>query len=137
MVTQVWAVYSVFDASYANRRSFGFFVDVGNGFTTLLPTLAFWVGMTAHAGAGASSSEVLGLSARSLGVLGMASFWQEFYGTCVYFFSFVINKRHEALTGFELGVFVCFTNGLWFALPLVGMVASWGLIQTNSFSVFL
>jgi hypothetical protein len=39
----VWSTYSLYDPSYANRESFGFFVDVGNGWTTLLPTMLFQV----------------------------------------------------------------------------------------------
>jgi hypothetical protein len=37
---------TVFDPSYANRESFGFFIDVGNGFSTIIPTVLFLVGMT-------------------------------------------------------------------------------------------
>jgi hypothetical protein len=133
---EVWAYYSVFDRSYANRESFGFFIDVGNGWTTLPPTLAFLVGMTAH-GAGYAGSLSLPFGARSLGVLGLISFYQEFYGTCVYFLSFVLNKRYKSLTPLEVGIFVCFTNGLWFAFPLLGMKASWDLIHTGDYSVFL
>jgi hypothetical protein len=33
------------------------------------------------------------MSARTVGMVGLASFWQELYGTFVYFFSFVQNKR--------------------------------------------
>ena len=133
---EVWAYYSVFDRSYANRESFGFFVDVGNGWTTLLPTLIFLVGMTAH---GDSYSGVLTLpcDARTLGVLGLVSFYQEFYGTCVYFLSFVLNKRYKKLTTLEVAIFVCFTNGLWFIFPLIGMKACWDLIQTNTYATFL
>mmetsp|Transcript_36604 Transcript_36604/g.82059 ORF Transcript_36604/g.82059 Transcript_36604/m.82059 type:complete len:239 (+) Transcript_36604:140-856(+) len=130
---EVWATYSVFDPSYANRQSFGFFVDVGNGFTTLLPTLVFMCGMTAHGSGGFE----LPLSARNLGVLGMVSFYQEFYGTCIYFLSFILNRRYKNLKAHEIVIFVCFTNGLWFFLPLLGMKASWDLIQTDSFDTFL
>src|SRR5262245_6678892 len=31
---EIWSSYALFDPSYADRRSFGFFVDVGNGLTT-------------------------------------------------------------------------------------------------------
>lgn len=86
---QVWAVYSVFDASYSNRQSFGFFVDVGNGVTTIVPTVLLLVGMTAHGGGGFD----LPVSARALGCVGLLTYWQELYGTCVYFFSFIENKR--------------------------------------------
>ena len=41
----MWASYAVFDPSYANRQSFGFFIDVGNGLTTLAPTLIFLVSL--------------------------------------------------------------------------------------------
>mmetsp|Transcript_4403 Transcript_4403/g.8466 ORF Transcript_4403/g.8466 Transcript_4403/m.8466 type:complete len:247 (-) Transcript_4403:290-1030(-) len=136
---EVWATYSVFDPSYANSQSFGFFVDTGNGYTTLLPTLIFLIGMTAHEGNMGTSGYFLGVkySARALGVIGMLSFYQELYGTCVYFLSFVMNKRHEALSRFEVAIFVCFTNGLWFILPILGMRISWDLIQDNNFSSLL
>ena len=61
---------------------------------------------------------------------------QELYGTCIYFLSFVLNRRYEKLSMFEVVTFVCFANGLWFVLPILGMKASWDLIQTNDFSTF-
>ena len=39
------------------------------------------------------------------------AFPQEFYGTCVYFLSFVVNGRYKTLTISEVLIFVCFTNG--------------------------
>jgi hypothetical protein len=42
--TKTWSTYSLYDPSYSNRESFGFFVDVGNGWTTLLPSLLFLIG---------------------------------------------------------------------------------------------
>jgi hypothetical protein len=33
--------------------------------------------------------------------------------------------------------FVLFTNGLWFFFPLLGLKASWDLVHTDSFAVFL
>lgn len=39
----VWAAYSVYDGSYADRRTYGFNVDVGNGFITAVPTLGLYV----------------------------------------------------------------------------------------------
>ena len=52
------------------------------------------------------------MPARTLGLIGLLSFYQEFYGTCVYFLSFVLNKRYKTLKAHEIGLFVCFTNGL-------------------------
>ena len=98
MLFQLWSCYSAFDASYADKQSFGYLIDVGNGFSTLIPTLLFAAGMTVQP-AGAAST-VLGsfplptwASARTLGVLGFLFFYQMFYGTVVYAFSFILNKR--------------------------------------------
>ena len=43
---ELWSSYSVFDESYANRKSFGFFIDVGNGFSTFIPGVLCIVAMT-------------------------------------------------------------------------------------------
>src|SRR5882724_538559 len=43
---ELWSSYSVFDPSYADKKSFGFFIDIGNGFSTLMPCLLFLYGMT-------------------------------------------------------------------------------------------
>jgi hypothetical protein len=93
---ELWACYSAFDASYADRQSFGYFIDVGNGFSTLIPTVVLSLGMTAHGGK-ASGAFDLPVSARTLGVVGLLFFYQMFYGTCVYFFSFVRNNRCDRL----------------------------------------
>ena len=119
---EVWATYAVFDPSYANKQSFGFYVDVGNGFTTLAPTFLFLVGMTKPI-----------MPARILGILGLLSFYQELYGTVIYFFSYIVNKRYKNFKAYEIVLFVCFTNGLWFFLPLLGMYVSYILVQTGSF----
>ena len=43
----VWATYSQYDGSYADRRTFGFNVDIANGFATPVPTLILWAAYTA------------------------------------------------------------------------------------------
>src|SRR5262245_55613644 len=75
---ELWSTYSVFDDSYADRKSFGFFVDIGNGFSTLIPSLLFLYGMTYEI-----------LPARVLGIVGLLLFYQTWYGTIVYFSSFI------------------------------------------------
>ena len=62
----MWSTYAALDPSYADTTTFGFCVDVGNGVTTLLPTLAFAIGMTWPI-----------LEPRWLGMLGLVSFYQE------------------------------------------------------------
>ena len=76
---------SFFDASYADPKSYGFWIDSGNGFSTLLPGLLFAVGLTYDV-----------LDARLLGVVGILQFYQEFYGTVLYFWSFCYNRCWEA-----------------------------------------
>lgn len=124
--SRIWSTYSLYDPSYSNSESFGFFVDVGNGWTTLVPSLLFLYSMTYH--------ELIG--ARLLGMIGLVSFYQEFYGTCIYFLSFFFNKRHGGKSLFEVVMFVGFSNGLWFLFPLIGMMASFTLIETNSYALF-
>lgn len=121
---ELWSTYSIFDDSYADRKSFGFFVDVGNGFTTLVPSLCFLYGMTFDV-----------LPARALGMLGLLLFYQTWYGTLVYFGSFIFNKRYRGHTRRNLALFVGLSNGLWFTFPLWGMYVAAVLIETNSYAV--
>jgi len=128
----VWSTYSLYDPSYANRESFGFFVDVGNGWTTIIPTVIFQVSMTD----GTFFSNYIGdLSAFTVGIIGITSFYQEFYGTAIYFLSFVMNKRYEGRDTFEVALFVGLTNGIWFVFPLLGMFISYNFLATNSFDI--
>ena len=41
----MWSTYALFDPSYQNRESFGFFIDVGNDWSTLAPCVMLNVGM--------------------------------------------------------------------------------------------
>ena len=123
---ELWSTYSVFDDSYANRKSFGFFVDIGNGFSTLLPSLLFLYGMTFEL-----------LPAQVLGIVGLLLFYQTWYGTIVYFWSFLLNKRYRGHTAMNLALFVGMSNGLWLTFPLVGMYAAVVLILTDSYAIFL
>jgi hypothetical protein len=42
----VWATYSPYDGSYADRRTFGYNVDIANGFVTPVPTLILYAAYT-------------------------------------------------------------------------------------------
>ena len=81
---ELWSSYSVFDPSYADRKSFGFFIDIGNGFSTLLPCLLFLYGMTYEP-----------ISARALGIVGLLVFYQMWYGTVVYLTSYIMNQHYR------------------------------------------
>ncbi len=122
---EVWSSYALFDESYANRRSFGFFIDVGNGFSTLVPTLLCLYGMTYPI-----------LPARLLGVVLLLLNYQMWYGTLVYFSSYVFNERYAGHSPRNVALFVGLTNGLWFTFPLWAMYAAIVLIYTDSYAVF-
>lgn len=121
---ELWATYALFDESYADRKSFGFAIDVGNGVTTLVPALLFTYGMTFDL-----------VSARVLGVIGLVACYQMFYGTVVYFFTFVFNRRYRGHSRGNLALFVGLSNGLWLTFPIWGMAISLSLIDSNSFSL--
>lgn len=123
--TRVWSTYSLYDPSYSNRESFGFFIDVGNGWTTLLPSLIYLINM---------SYDIM--PPRALGIMGVMKFYQEFYGTVIYFLSFILNKRYQGKGVVEISLFVGLSNGLWFVFPLLGMMYSIQMIYSDSFEVF-
>jgi hypothetical protein len=125
--SNVWSTYALYDPSYSNKESFGFFVDVSNGFSFLLPSLLYLYAMTYDISTY--------MSARALGLMGLVKFYVEFHGTCVYFLSFFFNRRYKGFSNFEVGLFVGFSNGLWFVFPLLGCYASYYLIESNSFAV--
>lgn len=120
----VWAMYSLMDKSYASKKTFGFWIDVGNGFSTLLPCLGILAGMTWDL-----------VSARTLGVVLLLFSYQMWYGTVVYMAGYLLNRRYEGHTKFEVGLFVLFTNGFWATLPLHGMYVALQLIYSNAFTV--
>lgn len=122
----VWSTYSLYDPSYSNRESFGFFVDVGNGWTTLIPSLLFLASMT---------YDITNLSPKYIGLIGVIKFYQELYGTIIYFLSFILNERYKGKPFVEVAGFVGISNGLWFFFPLLGMYVSVQLIMTDSYSI--
>lgn len=124
--SQIWSSYAIFDDSYANRKSFGFFIDVGNGFSTLVPTLLCLYGMTYHA-----------IPARLLGIVLLLLNYQMWYGTLVYFGSYLFNKRYVGHSPGNVAIFVGVSNGLWFTFPVWAMWAAIHMIYSDSYAVFL
>jgi hypothetical protein len=121
---RTWLGYAYWDDGYADPKSFGFAIDVGNGFTTLVPGLLFLVGMTFPI-----------FSPAVLGIIGLLVFYQKFYGTCLYFFQYLYNRRYRdrPLAG-VLGV-VGGTNGIWLVFPAVGLYVCVRLILEGRFDV--
>jgi len=139
----VWSTYSLLDprytsasticyptsrelirGSYSDQTTFGFWVDSGNGIVTFPPTLLFAWAMTF-----AKSY------ARAIGTISIIIFYQELYGTVIYFSSYIVNQRYK---GHSTGnVFtVAFSNGIWILFPAIGMWASWQMVSSNTFNVF-
>ena len=117
--------YVYYDPSYANRRSYGFWADVGNGYVTLIPTIFFLVGMTA----GMVSPVVLG-------IVGVMMFYQKTYCTSVYFVAYIFNRYYEGRRlGKVIGV-VGGTNLVWVIFPALAVYASIRLILENSYAIF-
>jgi len=68
--------------------------------------------------------------------VGLLKFYQEFYGTLVYFFQFFFNGLHRHCAAALTAGVVLPANGIWLALPALGMWASVQLILDGSYAVF-
>lgn len=121
---RVWLGYAYWDDGYADPKSFGFAIDVGNGFSTLIPSLLFLAGMTLPL-----------FSPVVLGVIGLLVFYQKLYGTCLYFFQYLYNRRfeHRPLRG--ILTVVGGSNGIWLLFPAIGIYVCLTLILTNTFTL--
>lgn len=121
----VWATYSMFDGSYADKRTLGFNLDVGNGFWTLIPCLILHFGFTYHF-----------LPANVIGIIALCFFYQVTYCTAVYWFSFFNVGRQNQNTPNENLIYIWGTNCPWFIFGLIGLYSSVRLILDNSWAVF-
>lgn len=123
---RMWSTYSLYDTSYQDHTSFGFFIDVGNGWSTIPPGLLM----------NAAMAMPQFCSPLIVGCVGLASYWQIMYGTILYFLSFVWNKRYQGKHIAEVVGFVGVSNGIWLFFPVAGMYACVSMLDTKDFSVF-
>eukprot|EP00128_Syssomonas_multiformis_P010682 Colp12_sorted_trinity150504_noHs@17559 len=123
--SKVWSTYSLLDPSYSDTTTFGYCIDVGNGFSSFLPTLIFPIAITWRI-----------LSPKVAGIIGMISMYQMLYGTIVYFFSYIHNRRFRGKPFWNLWL-VIFSNSIWVVFPLIGMYAGYDMIMTESYNIFL
>eukprot|EP00035_Acanthoeca_spectabilis_P037362 m.44832 g.44832 ORF g.44832 m.44832 type:complete len:223 (-) comp8575_c0_seq1:4209-4877(-) len=120
----IWSTYALMDPAYQDCTSWGFWIDTGNGFTTLIPTIVTAVGMTWDI-----------MPPRILGLLGFVVHYQEFYGTVIYFCQYLYNERYvDQPTSNKL--IVALSNTYWMLAPGIAMWAFYDLIETNSAAVF-
>ena len=124
--SKMWSTYSLYDPSYQNHESFGFFIDFGNGMSTIPPCL-LWNYAIAYPD---------NVSPLLVGCVGIASYWQVMYGTMVYLLSYCFNRRYVGRSIIEVLSFVGFTNSLWFFFPIVGIYASVCMLRDGNCSVF-
>ena len=120
----VWATYSLYDGSYADRRTYGFNADVGNGFVTLVPSLVLHLGIT-----------IQFLPARVLGILGVMMFWQWLYCTTIYWVSFFMAGRHKQLARRDMNLYIWGTNAPWALFSLMGLYVSIKLVLDGHYGV--
>lgn len=127
----VWGTYSLLDVSYSQPGSFGYNIDVGNGFTTLLPSLVFLLGA-------ADPNALTGFDARQIGFFCALFFYQALYGTVIYFFQYLNNKRwkdHDTPM-FERIALVGGSNVFWILGPMHCLYCCHRMIMENSVQVF-
>ena len=120
----VWAVYSLFDGSFSDRRTFGFNVDIANGFLTPVPTLILYAAYTVDF-----------LPAVLVGILGVMLFWQWAYATSVYWVSFFVAKRQSRIARAEMYTYIGAMNAPWVLFGLLGWFVSVRLILDGNYSV--
>ena len=120
----VWAAYSHYDGSYADRRTFGYNADIANGMVTPVPTLILYAAYTFDF-----------LPAVLAGILGAMLFWQWTYVTSVYWASFFVADRHTRISRREVYTYICAINSPWVLSALLGLYVSVRLILDGNYSV--
>ena len=120
----VWATYSQYDSSYVDRRTYGYNVDIANGFVTPLPTLILFAAYTVDF-----------LPALVTGIIGIMLFWQLTYATSVYWVSFFVARRQDRISRRDKYIFIWATNSPWVLCALLGLYVSIRLIVDGDYGV--
>jgi len=120
----VWAAYSVADPAYEDRKTYGFNVDICNGFFTPLPTLTLYVAFT-----------FAFLPATITGILGVMMFWQWVYVSSLYLISFFVNEKQKYINRKELFGYILGPNSIWILTPMYGLYISIRLILDGNYQV--
>lgn len=63
-------------------------------------------------------------------------YWQVMYGTIVYIFTFMFNRRYVGKSTLEVMSFVGLTNSLWFIFPTLGIYACVSMLRDGNMDVF-
>ena len=119
----VWATYSMFDSAYADRNTYGFNIDIANGFATPAPTLILYVTYTGGL-----------LPAVAAGILGAMLFWQWVYASSLYVVSFFVGRKQTRITTREFYIYIFSLNAIWVLIPMLGLYVSIRLILDGDYS---
>lgn len=122
--SDVWATYSMFDSAYADRNTYGFNIDIANGFATPAPTLILYVIYAAGL-----------LPAVAAGILGAMLFWQWVYASSLYLVSFFVGQKQTRITRREFYTYIFSLNAIWVLMPMLGLYVSVRLILDGDYRV--
>jgi len=128
----VFAQYASLDPSYVEHNSWSFWVDCGNGFTTLAPTLALSVGITRWP----AIEPIISASPRMLGLLAVVVNYQMAYGTVLYFANYAYNGYYRGASNASLAI-VGVSNVLWILFPAMWIVIGVRAVNTGVFAPIL
>lgn len=120
----VWATYSMFDSAYADRNTYGFNIDIANGFTTPASTAVLYAAYTAGV-----------LPPIAVGILGAMLFWQWVYASSLYLVSFFVGQKWSRITPSQFYIYIMGPNAVWILIPIVGLYVSIRLILDGDYSV--
>ncbi len=120
----LWATYSQFDPSYADRRSYGHNIDIANGFLMPIPILVLYA---------AYSIEIV--PAFAAGIIGAVIYWQLMYGALVYWIGYFLSNAQDGISRRDLYIVILGTNSQWVLYSLLGLHASIHMILHQDYRI--
>ena len=120
----LWAIYSLWDGSYTDRRTYGFNSDIGNASVSLLPVMFLHVAYTVNF-----------VPAIVVGIVGIMMCWQWIFGTILYFMSFFIAKRHRLISQTEFWLYIWGPAWPWPVFSLLGLYVSIQLVIDGNYQI--
>ena len=128
----VFASYASLDPSYVQHTSWSFWIDVGNGFVTLIPTLALSVAITRWP----HIECIADADPRLVGLLAVVVNYQMLYGTVVYFANYMYNG-YRAGASCACVAIVYIANLTWIVFPAMWIAIGVRAVRDGSFAPVL
>lgn len=117
----IWSTYALLDPSYVQTQSWGFWVDTGNGFVTIVPTILMTVGAT-------YDLSEYGITPLVYGLIGLIFNYQMMYGTVIYFSNYAYQRYYERAS-FGSKMVVLFANVIWIVFPVWWMKVCFEIVK--------